>query len=147
MKWQNYKRCLCSTDIAVKREDFQSNIETAGIASEGARMIKSLWRWQVTGGLWSRGMIAVKLTLPLLLAAAEKWQECVGVPPALSWVLLCHCPVIEAWKGQLDWYQTFRDSPAHQNVNAFSARLQWLPLNDSVHPSSSVNCRGLAQSK
>lgn len=57
MKWQNYKRCLCSTDIAVKREDFQSKIETVEIACEGAMMIKSLWRWQVTGGLWLRGWL------------------------------------------------------------------------------------------
>lgn len=133
MKQQNYKRHLYSTDIAVKSVDFQSKIETAEIACEGEKMIKSLWRWQVTDGLWSRGMIAVKLTRPLLRAVAGK---CVGVPPALSWGLLCHCPVIQAWKGQLDWYQTFRGSPAHRNVNAFDARLQWLPLNTNVHPSS-----------
>lgn len=127
----NYKRHLYSTDNAVKRGDFQSEIEKAEIACEG-EMIKSLWRWQVTDGLWSRGMIAVKLTRLLLRAVTGK---CVGVPPALSWGLLCHCPVIQAWKGQLDWYQTFRGSPTHRNVNAFNARLQWLPLNN-VHPSS-----------
>lgn len=51
MKQQNSKRHLYCTDIAVKRGDFQSKIETAEIACEGEKMIKSLPRWQVTDGL------------------------------------------------------------------------------------------------